>query len=194
MIDYLQPTFYRFNEDSIKLINFVLERNLSADAVLDLGCGCGIIGIEVSNALEPKTLFLLEGQHEWAEYIKKNIDLKLKKSISSSIILETFGTWRSERKFDLILCNPPYFLPGNGEPSSSKLRHNSRTFNIDNWQVLIGLIDHLLDPKGRCFIVIKDDDRIINEIERKPFGLSMNLTRKYGLIFLELFRLDKNRN
>lgn len=194
MNDYLQPDFYRFNEDSIKLINFVLERIKSAHSILDLGCGSGIIGIEVSNILLPSDLYLLEGQQEWMDYIKENISQKLKKEVHASIISNTFGLWKSERKFDLIVCNPPYFLPGHGEASSNKLRDNSRTFNIDNWQVLMRLIDHSLVDTGRCYIVIKDDHRIIKEIQKSTFSLNVISSKKDGLVFLELFRLDKNRN
>jgi tRNA1Val (adenine37-N6)-methyltransferase len=192
MNDYSQPDFYRFNEDSIKLINFVLERNKSAKAILDLGCGSGIIGIEVSNALLPSDLYLLDGQHEWMDHIKKNIDQKLKRGINTSIILDTFGNWKSERKFDLIVCNPPYFLPGHGEASLNKLRDNSRTFNLDNWQVLIRLIDQSILDTGRCYIVIKDDHRIFKQIRKNTYSLKIISSKKDGLVFLELFRLNKN--
>jgi len=192
MNDYFQPSFYKFNEDSIKLIEFVLERNKLANNILDMGTGSGIIGIELANILKPKSLHLLEGQNEWQEYIKKNVDSFLNTTIEVKIIMETFGRWNPIKKYDLIVCNPPYYLPGHGEPSSNSLRNNSRTFMIDDWRILISKLNLALHESGKAYFVVKNDARIMKEIERNLEKLGMIKVIKDGLQFLELFRLNED--
>jgi tRNA1(Val) A37 N6-methylase TrmN6 len=194
MNDYFQPAFYKFNQDSTRLIDFVLERNKSAADILDMGSGSGIIGIELANVLKPKSLHLLEGQNVWREYLEKNTELFLKKEIEVEIIMETFGNWKPRKKFDLIVCNPPYFLPGHGEPSSNPLRNNSRSFMIDDWRVLMSKINLSLHESGKAYFVIKDDPRILKEIESNLDKLDIVKLTKDGLQFLELFRLNENRD
>ena len=54
-LDYSQPNFYHFSEDSIRLADYVVskieEKNLSENQrslnCLDLCAGCGVIGLEV---------------------------------------------------------------------------------------------------------------------------------------------------
>jgi tRNA1Val (adenine37-N6)-methyltransferase len=192
MNEYSQPSFYRFNEDSIKLIDFVLERHNTAVSILDMGTGSGIIGIELAKILKPKSLCLLEGQKEWLEYLRKNVATFLGQNISVEIIIETFGNWEPQKKFDLIVCNPPYFLPGHGEASTNQLRNNARSFVIDDWSILIKKVDLTLLDSGRAYFVIKDDLRIVKIIEENTKNLSVVKIKKEGLLFLELLRLNIN--
>lgn len=192
MNDYHQPSFYRFNEDSIKLIRFVLEKNITAKDILDLGSGSGILGIEISNALLPKSLCLVEGQQEWLEYLEKNVEHFLNKRVSSSICLKTFGNWVSVKRYDLIVCNPPYYLPGHGRKSDNELRNNARTFMIDGWNILMEKINDSLAEEGRAYLVVKDDPRILSEIYKNAEGFNLLKEKENGIILLELSRLNKN--
>ncbi len=71
--DYDQPEFYRFNEDSLKLVKWVLLRVSSAQTILDLGAGSGIIGIELSRVLLPSKLTLVEVRQEYSAHLDTNI-------------------------------------------------------------------------------------------------------------------------
>src|SRR4051812_43029170 len=117
MNDYSQPDFYRFNEDSLKLVNWILEKKLNAKAILDLGAGCGIIGIELANRMHADSLTMVELQADYKAHLEKNIDLILDKKIIPHISIQSFKKWTPNQLYDLIVCNPPYFLPGHGEVS-----------------------------------------------------------------------------
>jgi tRNA1(Val) A37 N6-methylase TrmN6 len=54
--DYSQPDYYRFNSDSITLVNYLLKSMGPTESILDLGAGCGIIGIELARYLSPQKL------------------------------------------------------------------------------------------------------------------------------------------
>ena len=193
MIDYKQPDFYRFNMDSVTLVRRVLKRVQSATNILDLGSGSGFIGIEISRTLKPKKLTLVEAQEINLPFLTENSEFYLTSETETEIMIKTFGEWRPEVKYDLIVSNPPYFLPGRGEASSDTNRGIARTFTIDNWEILFRRIDESLAPDGQVFIVVRHDKKIMEEILKyKPSSLVMNEQVIDNIIFLDLSRLDKN--
>jgi tRNA1Val (adenine37-N6)-methyltransferase len=188
MSDYLQPDFYRFNEDSLKLVKFTEKKLHAVTSLLDLGAGSGIIGIELANRLRPVKLTLLDSQEEWLPYLKHNTEKFLNKTIQRKIIITTFGEFESTEKYDLIVCNPPYYLPGHGKPSIDKRRERARSFIVDDWDILLAKIEASLTPAGLAFLVVKDDERILKKINSPK--LAVKLTRQKGIVFVELSGLD----
>lgn len=192
MKDYSQPDFYRFNEDSLRLVKWIMQRINSADGILDLGAGSGIIGIELANQLQPQSLDLLEVQKDFYPYLKNNLNSQLKIPLKGRIIEDSFGRWIPERVYDLIVCNPPYYLPGHGEKNKDPRKECARSFVVDDWERLLSLINIALAPEGRAFIVIKNDQRILREIQKNLNGLEANFFLEDKLMFIELSGLDKN--
>lgn len=169
MNDYLQPTFYRFNEDSLKLVSFVNSIIKDVDSILDLGAGSGVIGIELSNRLVPKELTLLEAQEDYLPFLETNCQALLRIETKSKIILSSFGEWIPDRKYDLVVCNPPYFLPGHGQKSSDPRKQLARTFEKDSWDILIKLVRDCVSEKGRAFFVIRTDEQLLKHLSAYHF-------------------------
>jgi tRNA1(Val) A37 N6-methylase TrmN6 len=173
MIDYVQPDFYRFNQDSLDLIRFILNRIPNAGSILDVGAGNGIIGIELSRNLNPRMLSLLEIQSEFEPYIQKNISLFLAEptqtQTQTQIHISSLGQWQNVHHFDLIVCNPPYYLPGHGQESTDQRRNLCRSFKSDSWEILFQRILDWLAPEGKAFIVIKNDPVILKKQESLVF-------------------------
>lgn len=192
MSDYLQPDFYRFNEDSLRLVKWVLTQIPSARNILDLGAGCGIIGIELGRLLKPQLLNLVEIQKEFLPYIRQNSELFLKEDIKVIISESSFKEWHPSHKFDLIVSNPPYFLPGHGEKSQDERKGMARSFLRDSWEILIDRIEKALSDDGKAFLVIRKDPRIVAEITKASKNLRVQFTEQDHLMFLELTRLNKN--
>ncbi len=191
--DYDQPEFYRFNEDSLKLVKWVLLRVSSAETILDLGAGSGIIGIELSRVLLPSKLTLVEVQHEYSVHLDSNIKKFLPPCVSSDIRIQSFSSYQASDKFDVIVSNPPYYLPDNGELSSNPNRAIARSFIIDSWKILLQKISVSLTESGTCYVVLKQDSRLFDLIKRESanFDLSIDRNDSETLMFL-LFRLHKN--
>jgi tRNA1(Val) A37 N6-methylase TrmN6 len=191
--DYSQPDFYRFNSDSIELIREIIGRSCRFSSILDLGAGCGIIGIEVANTTVPCKLVLLELQEEFFSHLLDNCKKKLSSQVQYDIVISSFSQFDSIFKFDLIVCNPPYYLPGKGVLSKNPLRARSRSFIIDSWKILLEKMTHLLDPKGKALIVLKEDPELLRIIRLEIDLLKLSLTKisKGKLMILELSRLDK---
>ena len=184
MIDYKQPSFYRFNEDSLKLIRFVSSRVSGVRSILDLGAGSGIIGIELANLLRPSRLTLLELQPEYFECLRFNRDHFLHQGVACELVESAFKEWRCGEKFDLIVCNPPYYLPGHGQPYRDRRRELARSFVVDNWAVLLDCIHNSLELSGSAFLVVKSDQKILAQIKHQ--FLRIEFENAGDLVFVTL--------
>lgn len=189
MSDYVQPDFYRFSVDSLKLVNWVSALVQTAEHILDLGAGSGVIGIELSNFLKVSELTFLEAQKEFLPFLKENIQKQLKRRIPAEIIHTSFGNWQPKKKYDLIVCNPPYYLPGHGEINKDSRKHIARAFVIDDWTILLLKIDMALTSSGRAFMVIKKDPKILQVIQ-KSSALKLQVKEEEHLYLIELLRLN----
>lgn len=57
--------------------------------------------------------------------------------------------------FDLIVCNPPYFSPGQGKLSPSEFKNRCRFFIDSNLQNLLTGVLNSLKPGGACFMTLR---------------------------------------
>ena len=192
--EYDQPDFYRFNEDSIRLVRWILEKNLKPENILDLGAGSGVIGIELARSLKPKGLTLLEVQKEFLSSLEINCRRFLHDITNYSIHIDSFFYFSPSCKFDLIVSNPPYYLPGRGEIAHNLNRAVARSFLIDSWSVLLNKILVSLSEQGRAFIVLKNNNDLLPSISQEVFdlGLGLETHQKDSIMILELFRLNKD--
>lgn len=191
---YSQPDFYRFNEDSIKLVKWLQARELVVHSILDLGAGSGVIGIELARTLEPQHLTLVELQAEFRPHLESNCQDFLPKAIKASILITSFFDFKPEQKFDLIVCNPPYYLPGKGELSKDPNRALARSFLIDSWNILLLKISGALSIHGNGFIVLKQDISLFKSISTDALKLDLVVEKHNvgSIMILKLFRLNKN--
>lgn len=190
--DYSQPDFYRFNSDSIELVKFILNRSLKPLSILDLGAGSGIIGIELARVLKPQFLTCLELQKEFEEHLKKNCEDFLPSEVQADIVISSFGESTFSKKFDLIVCNPPYYLPGAGELPQDARRALARTFLKDSQEILLKAIARYLAENGRAFLVLKKDEKILNGLSlmASAHGLRAKVHASGAIVVIELFTLN----
>ncbi len=188
MSRYAEPPFYRLNQDSLQLVEFVLRQlgDRRPLRILDLGAGSGVIGIELANHLRPTDLTLVELQPEWEPYLSQNISQGLRSTVSVRTHLTAFGDWSPDGVYDLIVSNPPYFLPGHGRPSPDPRRELCRTFNRDGWAVLLRTIQCALASDGFAFIVLRNDPRVRRELDRHWPRPVASVTHDGGLAFVTL--------
>jgi len=160
-MDYQQPHFYKFNSDSISLSNLAIQYSKDScdeyKTLLDLGCGCGVVGIEVANQLNTiEYLSLVEVQQDYQDSIQFNLQNLLIREVENKTSYKSFSQIgeQLDETFDLIVCNPPYFTPGKGRKSSNVQRQICRTFEMDSPQILMKLILNSLSEKGKAFILM----------------------------------------
>lgn len=191
MSDYAQPGFYRFNEDSLKLVHFVKSKVNQVDNLLDLGAGSGIIGLELARFYLPGELHLVELQSEFLSYLEQNIQNFSPKETKVETTFSSFKNFNPMRKFDLIVSNPPYYLPGRGQASSDPQRDKARTFREDGWIELLSCIERSLSRQGKAFIVIKNDSLILKEARNSlPKKLKLDVFDQGDIMILELVLIE----
>ena len=135
MIDYSQPSFYHFSEDSLTLAKFILSLNLTKEiSFLEFGSGCGVIGIELAQDQPLWQGTLIEVQSEFIGHINSNIaTFKVNHLDVKNINVEDFSV---EEQVDLIFFNPPYFLEGAGRTPDNRQKQICRHIglcDIYNW-------------------------------------------------------------
>lgn len=187
-MDYVQPDFYRFNEDSLKLVTRVESTLSKASHVLDVGAGCGIIGIELALRINIGELHLLEVQQDFLPFIETNLNSFVPQQ-KCVVTISSFSQFHAPHKFELILCNPPYYLPGRGQSNKNLKRGICRSFQIDSWTDLLTLFEESLAPSGKAWVVIKNDKTILEliEYELKGRGLSVVFEESSDLVFVSFY-------
>lgn len=191
MNDYKQPDFYRFNSDSLFLVQWILKKGIRGNRILDLGAGCGVIGIELAIQMRPSLLTSLEVQKDFLSYLKTNSEYYIP-SLKHNIYSEAFSDWKPDTSYDLIVSNPPYYLPDSGQPSSDIRRGIARTFSIDGWDPFLKCIGRSLSIEGKAFIVIKNEKKTVALIRQLVLQTGLKLIEEVtsDLMILELMRLN----
>lgn len=105
---------YRFSVDSILAAHFC--RLAGTKQVLDLGCGCGVIGLILARLHPGIELVGLELQPDLAGLAAENIQAN-KLDARCRVICgdaRQIGRFVDVESFDLVVCNPPYRRTGSG--------------------------------------------------------------------------------
>ena len=74
--------------------------------VLDVGAGCGILGLLLKRDFESINLSLLEIQERNLEILRLN---SLQNDLPAEILHTDFAEFKSEKRFDFIVSNPPFY-------------------------------------------------------------------------------------
>lgn len=159
-MDYKQPNFYHFSEDSLKLVKEASTYSAGATTLLDIGSGCGVLAIECANRITTlKSIHLIEPQKEFLSYIDFNLKHFLEQKVKAETFCLALSDYKTGCKYDMVICNPPYFEKGTGRVSPSKQKQICRTFEIDSSDIYIEKILNLLSSKGKGFILIPDNSK-----------------------------------
>ncbi|KAA6226432.1 MULTISPECIES: tRNA1(Val) (adenine(37)-N6)-methyltransferase [unclassified Campylobacter] len=160
---------YRYNSISLILTNFALKLGIKNE-LLDVGCGCGIIGILLKNECKNLNLNLLEIQAENIKLIEKNLK---ENNINARLFCCDFKDFESDKKFDIIICNPPFYRQGVLQ-SENNHKNISKTAQFLPLSTLISKANSLLKPRGILYFCYEAlaIDKICFLLEDKKFKLT----------------------
>lgn len=110
----------RFGADALLLARFAAPRS---GRLLDLGCGCGILALAALDEGFTGTITALDidpgacalarqGAAPFADTVQ--------------VLQADLRAHRESQKFDVVLCNPPYFRPGSGRPGTGEYARRAR--------------------------------------------------------------------
>lgn len=144
---------YRFSIDAVLLSQFIeIRKN---EKGIDLGTGCGILPLLLSQTSKTQSLVGVEIQKGLAECAKKNVTLNhLEHRIS--VLQQDYRELKSTfppGSFDVVFSNPPYrkYRTGRVNPSTEKAiaRHEIKGTLED----LVSIASYLLPHKGRFYLI-----------------------------------------
>ncbi len=134
---------YRYSSDSLLLSDFALNLGIKGE-LLDIGAGCGIIGILLKNCVPYLNLNLLEIQKENIVLIQKNLE---KNNIKAQIFHADFKEFVSEKKFDCLVSNPPFYRIG-AKMGKNEHENISKFRSFLPLESFISKANSLLKPRG----------------------------------------------
>lgn len=163
--EYRQPESYRFSLDSILLAKAAARdfraRPWPANAqVLDLCAGAGVVGLEFAHLeTRAKNFDFVEIQGAYHPFFQANLAASRALDLNARWIEANYrdlgGTEMTER-YDLVLCNPPYFEATRGRLPPDPLKARSRFFLDAGFSDLVTQICHVLKPGGRAYLLTRD--------------------------------------
>ncbi len=144
---------YRFSIDAVLLSQFIKMRK--NEKAIDLGTGCGIVPLLLSQTTKAHSFVGVEIQRGLAECAQKNVSLNhLEDRIS--ILHQDFRELKTifpPDSFDVVFSNPPYRKPHTGKVNPSMERAIARHEIEGSLKDLISVASHLLPHRGRCYLI-----------------------------------------
>ncbi len=110
---------YCYNSDSLFLYDFASRFSLRGK-VLDVGAGCGIVGLLLARDFPNISLEAVEKQEKFVEYAKKNAK---ENGIEYTIYMQDFLSMPEQTRYDYILSNPPFYHDGVQKSKDEMLFH-----------------------------------------------------------------------
>jgi len=119
MLLYQPESGYCYNSDSLFLYDFI-NSFTPKGAVLDVGAGCGIVGLLVARDNKKVELEAVEKQGVLAKYALKNAEAN---KIAYRLYEDDFLNLQTDKKYDYIVSNPPFYPDGVQKSKNEMLTH-----------------------------------------------------------------------
>lgn len=164
---YAQPQEYRYSLDSIEFIwrlgQFLNEQDSKREMrVLDLCSGCGVLGFELNYWCSDriKSVDFVEIQPEYLPFFEKNRVITQTDHRPFRFHCVNFNQLNQQeefqKKFDLIICNPPYFRIETASLGQSTFRNRCHFLIDGSFAELCSSIFACLADDGEAYVLLKD--------------------------------------
>lgn len=175
-LEYNQPSFYHFNDDSTWLARTVNEHmKPSSKFVLDLFAGSGVVGLELyqlnSNI---ESLYFLEKQEAFRSFLVQNVSETIPQN-NYEIIIQDFKNWTvNNLTFDLIIANPPYFNESESRLSPDINKRLCRHQIGFSWKDILSFAYNYLKDEGEFYFLSRENEESLQKLTK----LSLKLVDK----------------
>ncbi len=144
-----------------ELVRLILNEDLYGKEILDIGTGSGCIAISLAKNLPNSNVTAVDICKDAMEVAKKNSKLN---NVSVKFINVDIFEFKSEKKYDLIVSNPPYVLKSdktlmsenilNFEPEIALFVDDSN--HLKYYEKIIDFSKNHLNKNGQIFFEIND--------------------------------------
>ena len=167
-----------------ELVRLMLKEELDGKEILDIGTGSGCIAISLAKNLPNAKVSALDISSDALEVAKKNAKLH---NVSIEFINADISEYKSEKKYDVIVSNPPYVIKSEKllmkknvldfEPEIALFVDDSDPLKY--YEFIINFSSNNLNLKGRIYFEINENHK---------YELNM-ITQKYEYKIID-FKLD----
>ena len=185
----------------------LIRLKLTPQKALDLCAGCGIIGLDLLFHIENSNISIkkfdfIDIQNDYLVHFEKNCTT-LKSQIQELGTSLNFlnlnyeaalNNTQFKEAYDLIVCNPPYFLPTQGKLSDNHFKNRCRFFIDSDLKNLVSFIDYALAKEGSAYLIFHNlkDHKIDLLSEIKNFiGSSLSMQILPSIRKSEFIKLSK---
>ena len=126
MLLYQPESGYCYNSDSVFLYEFI-DSFKPKGRVLDVGAGCGVVGLLVARDNKKVSLEAVEKQEAFVHYATTNARVN---KIEYKMHEGDFVELDESVKYDYIISNPPFYPEGVRKSEDEMLRNARYNFNL----------------------------------------------------------------
>lgn len=186
----MSKTFFQFKE--FQVFHHKSSMKVGTDAVLlpcltdfsntynilEVGCGSGVISLMCAQLSEANIL-AIDIHRESVEQARKNFELSSwKDRLKTKLISFQELAINYESTYDLIICNPPFFIDSLKSPEINRnlARHND---SLSQWELLQSA-HKLLKPEGKLSLILplKEGEELIEKAKEEAFYLKTRVNIK----------------
>lgn len=146
----------KIGTDAMVLGAFASAEN--QDHILDIGAGTGVLSLMLAQKAKQLDITSVEFDAAALEDLQHNFEKAPFDSVFR-IVQKDFNTFLPDRKFDVIISNPPFyknsFTAGNGESRSKARNEEHLTFDA-----LISKSAAMLNENGKMYLIAPYSERI----------------------------------
>lgn len=142
---------YRFSIDSLLLSDFVTTA--PGDRVVDLGAGCGVLGLMLLAGRPLDHVFCLEIQGALADQASRNAALNGFSRKMSVVVGDMRHPPLCPSIADVVVCNPPYRAAKSGRMNPHAAKAIARHELLASLNDVLSAAGRVLKPKGRINLV-----------------------------------------
>lgn len=135
---------YRYNSDSVLLYDFISSFELKGK-VLDVGSGCGILGLLLKRDNTDLDITQIELQKDHYRLNEKNAT---QNTLKAQIICDDFILHHFDSRYDMLISNPPFYHKSSQKSSQESL-YLSRHSDAMPVEKFVRKSYEVLAPKGR---------------------------------------------
>ena len=163
---------YRFNLDPVFLASFVEP----CEMVVDVGAGCGILGLYLLKTGRAKRLVAVERVPEMAEIIIQNAAENGLEDVTEVICSDLRELTLDAA--DTVVFNPPYFRANQGRPAKNALRDAARFERYGTLDDFVQLGARLVGDAGEVVAIVPEARRAELGQCFRGQGLELSRTRQ----------------
>ena len=163
---YQKEKGYRYNSDTLFLYDFIASFSPKKGSLLDVGCGCGILGLLLKRDFECLEVSLLDIQED-------NCSISCKNALHNhlnihEVIHDDFLTYSFAKKYDYIVSNPPFYHQ-NTLKSTDEHLCTSRHSSYLPLEALIKKTSQILSNRGYVLLCYdaKQSDTLIHLLHQE---------------------------